>query len=182
MEKRVKEFLKQKDICLIGFMGSGKSFMGEYLTKELDMPLIDTDDMIEQLAGMSITQIFKEKGEKHFRKLEHDLLQDLVFGDRAHTVIISMGGGMPISKINRKLMKIMNSLNICLNPPFEVILERIKGSKRPLVYRRSRKSIFNLWTERYNEYQKIANLTVSDVELGEIIKSLELRIGILINN
>jgi len=181
MENGIKEYLKQRDICLIGFMGSGKSFTGDYLTKELNLQLIETDAIIEQQVGMTIPQIFKENGEKYFRKLEHNLLQDIVFGKKTESRIISMGGGMPISQANRKLIKILNSLNICLNPPFQVIFDRIMGSKRPLVYRKSRKSVFRLWAERYDVYQKIAHVTISEVALDEVIHSLSERLKLLIN-
>jgi len=182
----VKEYLSNKTICLIGFMGSGKTYFGEFLAKELNSILLDTDEIIEEREKRTIADIFKESGEKYFRRLEKKLLEDLVFADdsminQRKPIIISTGGGLPIPRANRKLLRLMKSLNICMNPPFETILTRIKGSKRPLVYRRSRGYIFDLWQSRYNEYQKIANITISDVTTEEIFKSLNERIRLFMN-
>ena len=182
-------------------MGVGKTYLGECLTRELDAELIDTDKMIEEREGMEISAIFKEKGEKYFRSVEKKVLEDLVFGDieseiknssttpnpsslegNNKTLIIATGGGLPVQRGNRKLLKMIGSFNICLNPPFDVVMSRIKGSKRPLVYRRSRSYIFNLWQMRYSEYQKVADVTISEVGLEEIIKALNERVRMYMNS
>ena len=182
-----KDFLQNRDICLIGFMGSGKSYIGEILHNELSAEYIDTDRLIEETENKAISEIFKEKGEKYFRALEKNVLKDLVYGQDSKdsamkkTRVISTGGGLPIQAGNRKLMKILGSLNICLNPPFETILQRIKSTKRPLIYRRSRQYIFNLWQARYAQYQKIAHISISEVSVTDIFKALNERIEILLN-
>ena len=186
LETEVKEFLKSRVVCLIGFMGSGKTFVGEYLAKELAVELIETDALIEKMEGKAIPEIFKEKGEKYFRSLEKRVLQNLVFCSQpcpsdCMPKLISTGGGLPIQSGNRKLLKLMNSFNICLNPPFDTIMSRIRGTKRPLVYRRSRKYIFELWQSRYREYQKIADISVSEVTIENVVRAMNERVKLIAN-
>jgi shikimate kinase len=60
----------KKNLVFLGMMGSGKSSIGSLVSKKLNLTFIDIDDLIEKKIGMSITEIFKEKGEDHFRGLE----------------------------------------------------------------------------------------------------------------
>jgi shikimate kinase len=180
LDDDIRDFLKHRDICIIGFMGAGKSHLAELLLQELPSTLIDTDDIIERQTQLSISEIFQTRGEKYFRRLETNILKDLVYGDKKSPVIISTGGGIPISVGNRKLIKMLDSFNICLNPPFEVILSRVKGSKRPLIYRRSRASIFQLWSQRYLQYHKIAHISISDIDTLDIFRALNHRVRIYI--
>jgi len=168
--------LKDCDICLIGFMGSGKTYLGELLASELGFTFIDTDKVIEETEQMPIYEIFRTKGEKYFRQVERNVLKDIVFGEHSGKRVISMGGGMPISRSNRKLISQLHSVNICLNPPFEVVLSRIKGSRRPLIYRRSRQSIFRLWLGRYKIYQTLSHITISADNTDDIFTELNKRI------
>ena len=62
-------------IFLIGMMGSGKSSVGERLSKYMDMPFFDTDSMLVDSEGISINEIFKKKGEKYFRQIEKESLK-----------------------------------------------------------------------------------------------------------
>jgi shikimate kinase len=175
LDTDVFSFLQKRDICIVGFMGSGKTFLSEILAKELKMQLIETDSIIEQKELMPIMDIFKTKGEKYFRLQEKNLLYDILY-EKKNNRIISCGGGLPVSKINRKIMRMIDSFNIFLNPDFETIYNRIRGSKRPLVYRRSRAYIFSLWAERNKAYQSIANITISAQSTDEIFLTLNKRI------
>ena len=66
-------------IFLIGYMGSGKSTIGKCLSKVMNLPFVDLDNLIESEMEMSITQIFNEKGELFFRQKEHDVLSNYPF-------------------------------------------------------------------------------------------------------
>jgi len=166
------------DICLIGFMGCGKSYIGEQLAHNLGYTFIDTDAQIESEQGKPIYEIFKTKGERYFRQCERTLLKDIVFGDKDKNRVIAMGGGIPIPASNRKLIKMLGSLNIYLNPPFETLYTRIKGTQRPLVFRRTRRSIFNLWSARYQIYEKIAHIVIADTNNADIFSTLNKRLKI----
>ncbi len=61
-------------IFIIGFMGSGKSTRGRQLASSLGWAFIDLDEKIEEMAGMTIPDIFSEKGETYFRRIESEAL------------------------------------------------------------------------------------------------------------
>ena len=81
-----------KRVILIGYMGSGKTTIGKALSKETGLMFYDLDWYIESRMRKSVSQIFAEKGEEGFRKIEHNMLHEVAeFED----VIISCGGGTP---------------------------------------------------------------------------------------
>ena len=89
-------------IFLIGFMGTGKSLIGNTLSETLQYDFIDTDHWIEKENNTSINQIFKTKGENYFRQLERDLISTLKLKKNG---IIATGGGTPCHLNNLALMK-----------------------------------------------------------------------------
>lgn len=188
-----KSFLKDKIILLAGFMASGKSFFGKMLASELNCDLFDTDELVEHKETQCIADIFKQKGEKYFRRQERHVLKNLVYNENTDNrpLVVAGGGGLLISKANQKLIKTFkwnkglydNSgwFVIVLNPPFSCIYDRLKGSKRPLVFRRSRKKIFELWSQRYKTYQLMADISITETGTEEIFKMLNHRIKVLNN-
>src|SRR5699024_10701722 len=89
-------------VILIGFMGVGKTSVGKRLAKKLNFDFIDTDYEIELVEKKSISKIFEQDGEKYFRKLENNLLKDLVKNDN---IVISTGGGIITTKENFDILK-----------------------------------------------------------------------------
>ncbi len=79
-------------IYLIGFMGSGKTTLGQRAATFFEVPFVDTDSVIEAQAGLSITEIFTRFGEEYFRQLEADVLKQTAFYEKS---IIATGGGLP---------------------------------------------------------------------------------------
>ena len=218
LEYEVKNFLRKRTLCLIGFMGAGKTYFGDLLSDELNIEVISTDELIEENENMPILDIFRKKGEKYFRSVEKKILQDIVFKneklinndktpksqihahnsttsvqtnscdnhssaffDTGHKIIVT-GGGLPLGRTNQKLLKLLDIYYIYLNPPFDTIFMRIKGSKRPLIYRRSRQSIFNLWAKRYKIYQNLADITIPSTNIEEMFKILNQRVSVIMNN
>lgn len=84
-------------------MGSGKSTVGRILALNLDIPHLDLDGEIEKACGMSVSDIFRKKGEIFFRRKEHELLKELLSGDRSF--VLSLGGGTPCYFQNDQLLK-----------------------------------------------------------------------------
>ena len=78
-------------IILIGFMGAGKTAVGKRLARQMDLTFVDTDDMIEEQQGRSISDIFAKNGEAYFRSLETEVLCQLL--DSKERCVISVGGG-----------------------------------------------------------------------------------------
>ena len=94
--------MERKNILLIGFMGTGKSTVSARLKKMLGMKEIDTDALIVEQEGMTISDIFAQKGEEAFRNMETDLLRRL---KDEKNLIVSCGGGMALRDENASIMK-----------------------------------------------------------------------------
>lgn len=119
-----------KNIVLVGFMGTGKTAVAQELSKRLNMPVLNLDDMIERDQKKSINEIFKEYGEPYFREVEKKITK---FVSQKEGVIIDAGGGIVLNEENVKNLK-RNGILFCLNATPDVILERTKGFKhRPLL-------------------------------------------------
>lgn len=121
----------KKNVVLIGFMGSGKSSVGRQLAQRLAYRFVDTDQMIEQKAGKSISEIMKEGGEAAFRRMEQELLAALP--ELPERNVISTGGGLPIAEGNADILK-QAGFVIYLRTQPETILYRLSGdTQRPLL-------------------------------------------------
>ena len=90
-----------KPVFLIGYMGCGKTTLGEVLARQLGYRFIDLDEFIEERQGMTVVQIFDEMGEKRFRELETEALREVA---SMTDVIVSCGGGTPCHGDNMAMM------------------------------------------------------------------------------
>ncbi len=119
----------EKNIFLVGFMGSGKTRVGQALARKLGRDFIDTDQLVEQQAGKSIFQIFTQQGEEEFRRLEHLCIKDT---SQRKNAVISLGGGVPCRPENRKIVR--QGISVYISAPPEIIFERVRrNDKRPLL-------------------------------------------------
>ena len=119
-----------RNIALIGFMGTGKSSVGRILATQLGFDFIDTDALIEERTGKSVTDIFAQNGEAAFRQLERDLLKEL---SGRQGMVISTGGGLAASVENLSSLK-ETALVVCLWATPESIWERVRNQNhRPLL-------------------------------------------------
>ena len=135
-------------IFLCGFMGCGKSTIGERLAKKLNCPFIDMDDYIEQKAGMKIPQIFEQFGEPHFRDLETQAVRDLS-GQKG---VISCGGGAMLRDVNAEIARKSGNV-VLLDVPFKTCYYRIADSDRPIVRKNTRQQLEDLYNKRYVIYK-----------------------------
>jgi shikimate dehydrogenase len=127
----------KKNISLIGFMGTGKSTVAEGIAKLTALPYVDIDKVIEEKAGVSISEIFEVKGEEAFRQMERKEIANM--GDLSGT-IISCGGGAILNEANRDLLR-RNSLVIWLWANIDTVLERVGSDNgRPLLRAPNNKS------------------------------------------
>ena len=118
------------NIVLIGFMGTGKTTVGQQISKELWMPMVDTDTMVEVDNQMIIGEIFDRYGEDYFRNLETAAVRKV---SKFKSHVISTGGGVVLRFENLNLLQ-ENGLLFCLRATPEEIFERIKDeSRRPLL-------------------------------------------------
>ncbi len=114
----------------MGFMGSGKSYMGHRLADELSLTFCDLDDWIELKMGVSISQIFSEYGASYFRQLESDMVSQLLSLDHN---IIALGGGTPCQKGIIERIKEKGIL-VLIDVPLNSIVDRLKDDdQRPMI-------------------------------------------------
>ncbi len=121
---------------MIGAMGSGKTYSGERIARELNIPFYDLDEYIEEKENCSIREIFETKGEDYFRQVERKCLRDFgIIGD----AVIACGGGTPCFFDNMDWMN-EAGITIYLEAPVELLVERLsaKPSRRPLVAGKSK--------------------------------------------
>ena len=118
------------NIALVGFMGTGKSTVGQIVASMLRFRFVDTDEMIERMAGKRISDIFATEGEPRFRELEQQVVARL---EELKGGVISTGGGMVTRAENLANLK-AHSLVVCLWCSPETIFRRVgHQSHRPLL-------------------------------------------------
>lgn len=133
-------------IILIGYMGAGKTTVGKALAKELGVPFYDLDWYIESRMHKTVAQIFAEKGEEGFRKIEHNMLHEIAeFED----VIVSCGGGTPCFFDNIDYMNQQGPV-IYLKADSEVLYKHLVMSKndRPLLRGKSPEELITFIREQ----------------------------------
>jgi shikimate kinase len=142
---------QDKHLILIGMMGTGKSTIGRALAQKLQMPWVDTDQLIEQKLQISIAAFFQKEGEKAFRQVETEILQQVL---QRSPHVITTGGGMVLKQENRDQMK-EHGWVICLTAQPEVLVKRLRHDRsRPLLQgKQLRSKIEQLWQERADKYQ-----------------------------
>lgn len=151
--------MKKENLILIGFMGCGKSTVGKKLASAFDYEFLDTDEMIEEQQGKTISDIFAEEGEEAFRKMETELILQLK--REAKKKVIATGGGMPMREENRKLLREVGTV-VFLEAKLETILERLKNdTARPLAAGEDKeRRLRPLYEKRYPLYQTAAEVVV----------------------
>ena len=118
------------NVALVGFMGTGKSTVGNVLASMLHLRFVDTDALIEQRAGKRITDIFASDGEARFREIESDVVRELA---EKRGIVISTGGGVVMNPANMESLK-KHALVVCLWASPEAILTRVgHQTHRPLL-------------------------------------------------
>ena len=157
---------------LLGFMGSGKTTVGRLL----DPNFHDMDELIVNQIGMSINDFFAVKGEDAFRKIEAEMLENLLTNQAE---IISPGGGIVVNPHNRDLLE-KNPYNIYLRVDFDTLYQRIENDlamQRPLYLNNTREEFKKIFEERLPLYEEVATHIIdvegrTPEEIAEIIRCL----------
>jgi shikimate kinase len=147
---------RRKLIYLLGFMGVGKSTVGELLARRLRWPFIDLDTTIEAGQGTTIREMFENAGEPFFRQIERAAL---IEASRSEPVVIALGGGTFVQEPNFEYINETGGITIWLDCPVEELRRRCEGKNdRPLF--RDPASFAELFEQRLPFYQR-ANFRVS---------------------
>jgi shikimate kinase len=169
MEHGVKKKDKEVNmsIYLIGFMGSGKTYIGKEVAKKLGLPFQDIDEIVEAQSRKTIEQIFEKWGEYRFRLMETEILQN--WHDDS---VFATGGGIVISAVNREFLKNPENVIIWLNPSWDTIYKRIQKSTRPLLQDRSEADLKKLWESRAALYQECAKHIIKEEKPERVIDEI----------
>ena len=160
-------------IVLIGAPGSGKSTVGVALAAHLQWPFTDTDALIELKESKKITDLFVDNGEEYFRGVEFEVLQEVLKED---SVVISLGGGAPISSKAQDVLQASNSMIVFLDVSLATAAPRVGFNRdRPLLLGNPRAQWQALSDQRRPIYEKLAtqSIKVDDMTIDEIIAIIE---------
>ena len=129
-------------IVLVGFMGAGKTTVGQLLASQLGLPFADADVVIAERAGIPVPQIFAERGEPAFRELERETIASLLTGP---PLVLALGGGAA-------------EHTIYLHVRYEAALDRVGGDAgRPML---QRPDLAEVYRRRLVAYSDVATLTI----------------------
>lgn len=168
-----------KNIVLIGPMGCGKSSLGIRAARRLNLEFIDMDRLIEEKSGMTISQMFEEKGETFFRDRETEAAIEL---SRKRGAIIATGGGVVLRDENMSALKSAGCV-VFIERPIEDILGDVETEGRPLLKDRGgAENLRKIYSERYDLYTGYADRVLKNdgiehdavqklVEIAEIYKN-----------
>jgi len=160
-------------IALIGFMGTGKTAVGKALAEKLGKKFVELDALIEQKAGKTIPEIFKQDGEIAFRELEIEVTKDVA---RGKNQVIACGGGVVLNKINIDRLR-NESIIVYLTASPKVLLKRVSGGRieRPLLgVSNQALTIQELLAFRKPFYERAADIKVdtSKPDIDSVVKQI----------
>ena len=159
-------------VVLLGYMGCGKSVVGDFLAKKLQVSFYDLDEEIEKIAQNSISELFKSKGEIYFRKKENEVLKS--FLSKNEDYVMSLGGGTPCYYNNHELLQQEDVLSIYLKASVDTLVTRLinEKDKRPLLRNQNEISLKDFINKHlfdrnfyYHQANKIVTVDNKSVEL-----------------
>lgn len=144
-------------VVLVGFMGAGKTSVGRHLAKQLKLPWVDTDRMIEEALGRKISEVFAQHGEAAFRELEFDTLEELTHRPAA---VYSTGGGIVTRDENWAIMRQLGPI-VYLRADPATLFERVRHhTHRPLLHTDNPQASFHALFEARREKYERADLVI----------------------
>ena len=151
-------------------MGAGKTSVGAALADRLGVPFFDLDELVESAEGMSIREIFAEKGEPHFRRREREILRT---SQHVEDGVFATGGGTFTFEENIQFI-LAHGLSVYLSAPIQTLLHRIgdKAAERPMF--RDEESLRELYQYRLR-YYKMSDVTIDireDESIPEVVERL----------
>ena len=157
--KKKLKFLDKKNVIFVGHMGSGKSILVKHIAQNIKINHYDSDEEIVKYEKKSINQIFDLYGEKYFRKIEKQIILNLL---EKENVIISLGGGSILSKEIRYKIK-DSSFSVFLDTPLIILNERLLfTNKRPLLKNQNIKKKLKILDKERRKYYLNSDLIIKN--------------------
>lgn len=163
----------------LGYMASGKSTIGRLFAQKRQLNFIDLDAYIEEKEGISVTEIFKTKGEIYFRKQENLYLKELL--NKEEEFVLALGGGTPCYANNMNvILESSNTISIYLKLKISTLFNRLskEKSQRPLVADLEDNDIMEFIAKHLFErgyYYNQANVIVNgdDKEVTDLVTEID---------
>ena len=159
-------------------MGCGKSTIAKLLATKVGLPHLDLDEIIEKRENATIKKLFSNKGELYFRKVEHEILSDLM--NNQESFVLSLGGGTPCYANNHEVVKGKNRESIYLSASIDTVYDRLhnENENRPLIANKSEDEMKefiakNLFDRSYYYNQAKYKVTIDNKSVGEIVSEIE---------
>jgi len=147
-------------VVLVGLSGTGKTSIGRLVAQRLDMPFADTDDTIEARTGRTVREVFAEDGEPLFRKLEADVIAELIAAQEP--TVIAAGGGAVVTPATRERLRMPETFCVWLTAEPAFLASRAAGkAHRPLLDDDPVATLTRLATERQAWFEEVAEAVVS---------------------
>jgi shikimate kinase len=162
-----------RHLVLVGLMGAGKSTVARLIGDRLGRRVIDTDQAIEQTAGRTVREIFRDDGEPAFRTLETEAL--LAALATTEPCVVAAGGGMVLREENRRAMRDSGARVVWLAADPAVLLERVKaGTHRPALDGDPAGTLRQMHETREALYREVADLIVSvdGRSVGDVVEAI----------
>ena len=162
-------------IVLVGVPGAGKTTVGKLLAKNLGIDFFDSDQVIESRAGKSVSDIFTQDGEPAFRKLEHDVIVELL---DSNNVVLALGGGSLGNDETRA--KVKDATTVWLVAGLAQAVDRVGMNRnRPLLLGNVRGQLADLMTAREPLYKEVAAIAVDTSKLipSEVVTEIVSELG-----
>ena len=169
-----------RQILLCGFMGCGKTSVGQALAFRLKWDFLATDAMIEKRQGCSIPQIFQQQGEEAFRRMEEETAR--LLGKRKNTVISTGGGFLMRDQTVQALRSHADGFEtvVFLDCSFEACYQRIRNSDRPLVRNNSREELEQIFEQRQARYRQVADVVIQNEQLiSQTVEEILTKVAII---
>lgn len=162
-------------IVLVGVPGAGKTTVGKLLAKNLGIDFFDSDQVIESRAGKSVSDIFTQDGEPAFRKLEHDVIFELL---DSNNVVLALGGGSLGNDETRA--KVKDATTVWLVAGLAQAVDRVGMNRnRPLLLGNVRGQLADLMAAREPFYKEVAAIAVDTSRLipSEVVTEIVSELG-----
>ena len=162
-------------IVLVGVPGAGKTTVGKLLAKDLGIDFFDSDQVIESRSGKSVSDIFTQDGEPAFRKLEHDVIVELL---DSNNVVLALGGGSLGNEETRA--KVKDATTVWLVAGLAQAVDRVGMNRnRPLLLGNVRGQLADLMAAREPFYKEVAAIAVDTSKLipSEVVTEIVSELG-----